>query len=316
MRQYIVRRLLLAIPTLVGVSLLIFGIMEALPGDVAIAILGTEASSESILALRQELGLNDAWYVRYWRWVKAMATFGDLGRSLFNTKRPIKELIAQYFPVTLNLTIYAMVIAVLVGVPLGIISALHRDTWVDYISRVFSVIGLSVPVFWLGVMILLLFAFTWGWQPSILYISPFDNFWENLQQMIWPAITLGYFQVAFIARMTRSSLLEVLFEDYVRTARAKGLPERVVVVRHTLRNAMIPVLTLGGIQFVNLLGGVVVTERVFNLSGWGTLLANGVFMRDFPLVQTMIFIFAAIVVVANLLVDISYSWLDPRIHYQ
>ena len=203
----------------------------------------------------------------------------------------------------------------LVGIPLGIISALRRDSWVDYIARIFSIIGLSVPVFWLGVMILLLFAFTWGWQPSIQYINPFDDFWGNFQQMIWPAITLGYFQAAFIARMTRSSLLEVLFEDYIRTARAKGLLERVVVVRHGMRNAIIPVLTIVGLQIVALLSGLVVIERVFNLSGWGALLYEGVSKRDFPVIQTMIFLFALIVIAVNLVVDLLYAWLDPRIRY-
>jgi peptide/nickel transport system permease protein len=315
MKEYIARRILLAVPTVIGVSLLVFGIMEILPGNVAVAILGEEAVEEDILALEEELGLNDPWYDRYGRWVKEMVTFGDLGRSLFFTKRPVKDLIIDKFPVTLNLTIYGMIVAVLVGIPLGIISALRRDTWVDYIARIFSIIGLSVPVFWLGVMILLLFAFTWGWQPSIQYINPFDDFWGNFQQMTWPAVTLGYFQAAFIARMTRSSLLEVLFEDYIRTARAKGLLERVVVVRHGMRNAIIPILTIVGLQIVALLSGLVVIERVFNLSGWGALLYEGVSKRDFPVIQTMIFFFALIVIAVNLLVDLLYAWLDPRIRY-
>ncbi len=315
MKEYIARRILLAVPTVIGVSLLVFGIMEILPGNVAVAILGEEAVEEDILALEEELGLNDPWYDRYGRWVKEMVTFGDLGRSLFFTKRPVKDLIIDKFPVTLNLTIYGMIVAVLVGIPLGIISALRRDTWVDYIARIFSIIGLSVPVFWLGVMILLLFAFTWGWQPSLQYINPFDDFWGNFQQMTWPAVTLGYFQAAFIARMTRSSLLEVLFEDYIRTARAKGLLERVVVVRHGMRNAIIPILTIVGLQIVALLSGLVVIERVFNLSGWGALLYEGVSKRDFPVIQTMIFLFALIVIAINLLVDLLYAWLDPRIRY-
>ena len=315
MKEYIARRILLAVPTVIGVSLLVFGIMEILPGNVAVAILGEEAVEEDILALEEELGLNDPWYDRYGRWVKEMVTFGDLGRSLFFTKRPVKDLIIDKFPVTLNLTIYGMIVAVLAGIPLGIISALRRDTWVDYIARIFSIIGLSVPVFWLGVMILLLFAFTWGWQPSIQYINPFDDFWGNFQQMTWPAVTLGYFQAAFIARMTRSSLLEVLFEDYIRTARAKGLLERVVVVRHGMRNAIIPILTIVGLQIVALLSGLVVIERVFNLSGWGALLYEGVSKRDFPVIQTMIFFFALIVIAVNLLVDLLYAWLDPRIRY-
>jgi peptide/nickel transport system permease protein len=315
MKQYIVRRLFLAIVTLIGVSLLIFCIMWIIPGDVAVAILGEGANPERIAALRESMGLNAPWYVQYGRWVKDMAS-GNLGTSLFLANRPIKQLIAEHLPVTVNLAIYTMVIAVLVGVPLGTISGIWRDSWLDYLCRVFSVAGLSVPVFWLGIMILLTLVQVFAWTPQLVWVSPFDDLWGNVQQMFWPAITLGYFQVAFIARMTRSSLLDVLMEDYIRTARAKGLRDRTVVVKHALRNVVIPIVTIGSIQFVALLGGVVVTERVFNLKGWGTLLVNGVINHDYPLVQTMIFIFAGVVVMANLLTDILYAWLDPRIHYR
>jgi peptide/nickel transport system permease protein len=315
MKQYIVRRLFLAIVTLIGVSLLIFSIMWIIPGDVAVAILGEGANPERIAALRESMGLNAPWYVQYGRWVKDMGS-GNLGTSLFLANRPIKQLIAEHLPVTVNLAIYTMVIAVLVGVPLGTISGIWRDSWLDYLCRVFSVAGLSVPVFWLGIMILLTLVQVFAWTPQLVWVSPFDDLWGNVQQMFWPAITLGYFQVAFIARMTRSSLLDVLMEDYIRTARAKGLRDRTVVVKHALRNVVIPIVTIGSIQFVALLGGVVVTERVFNLKGWGTLLVNGVINHDYPLVQTMIFIFAGVVVMANLLTDILYAWLDPRIHYR
>ena len=315
MRQYIARRVMLAVPTLIGVSLITFLIMSILPGDVAIAILGRDATKEKADTLREQLGLNDPWYEQYGRWVRDMVTFGDLGTSLFSEKRPIKQLIGRAFPVTLNLTVFAMVIALVGGISLGTISAIKHNTWVDYVARVISIIGLSIPVFWLGIMIMLFLAYTWRWQASVIWVSPFDDPWVNLQQMFWPALALGYFQVAFIARMTRSCLLEVLLEDYMRTARAKGLQERVVVIRHGMRNAIIPIVTLGALQFVALLSGVVVTERVFNLNGWGMLLWNGVFMRDFPVVQTMIFIFAAIVILVNLFTDILYGWLDPRIRY-
>jgi peptide/nickel transport system permease protein len=201
------------------------------------------------------------------------------------------------------------------GVTLGTISGIWHDTWLDYLCRVFSVAGLSVPVFWLGIMILLTLVRVFAWTPELVWISPFENFWGNLRQMCWPAVTLGFFQVAFIARLTRSSLLDVLTEDYIRTARAKGLLERSVVIKHALRNVVIPIVTIGSLQFVALLGGVVVTERVFNLKGWGTLLVNGVINHDYPLVQTMIFIFAGIVIAVNLLTDILYGWLDPRIRY-
>lgn len=315
MKQYIVRRLLLAIVTLIGVSLLIFCIMWIIPGDVAVAILGEGANPERIAALRESMGLNAPWYVQYGRWVKDM-TSGNLGTSLFLANRSVKQLIAEHLPITVNLAVYTMVFAVLVGVPLGTISGIWRDSWVDYLCRVFSVAGLSVPVFWLGIMILLTLVQVFAWTPQLVWVSPFDNLWGNVQQMFWPAITLGYFQVAFIARMTRSSLLDVLMEDYIRTARAKGLRDQAVVIKHALRNVVIPIVTIGSLQFVALLGGVVVTERVFNLKGWGTLLVNGVINHDYPLVQTMIFIFAGVVVLANLLTDILYAWLDPRIHYR
>lgn len=314
MQQFITRRLLLAMVTLVGVSWLIFFIMWIIPGDVAISILGDGANPETVATLRKTMGLDDPWYTQYWRWVVSM-TSGDLGRSLFIANRSVKELMAEHFPITLNLAIYTMSVAVILGVTLGTISGIWNDTWLDYLCRVFSVTGLSIPVFWLGIMILLTLVRVFAWTPELVWISPFEDFWGNLRQMCWPAVTLGFFQVAFIARMTRSSLLDVLTEDYIRTARAKGLLERTVVIKHALRNVVIPIVTIGSLQFVALLGGVVVTERVYNLKGWGTLLVNGVINHDYPLVQTMIFIFAGVVIMANLLTDIAYGWLDPRIRY-
>lgn len=316
MKQYILHRLMMAVPTLFGVSIIIFVIMAIMPGDVALARLGEAANPETLQIVRDQLGLNDPWYERYGRWIKDMATFGDLGESVFRQGVPISGLIAEHFPVTLNLSIYTMFVAILLGVSLGTISAIRHNTWVDSLLRVFSIAGLAIPVFWLGILIILAQVTWFNWSPAVQWVSPFDDPWANIQQMFWPSITLGYFQVAFIARMTRSSLLDVLYEDYMRTARAKGLSERTVTVRHGLRNAIIPIVTVGGLQFIALLGGVVVTERVFNLAGWGTLLVSGVFNRDFALVQTLVFIFAAIVVVANLLTDMLYAWLDPRIRYQ
>ena len=301
---------------MIGVSLIIFVIMAVIPGDAAFARLGDGATAEDVEIIREQLGLNDPWYQRYGRWVRDMLTFGDLGESVSRAGVPIRDLIEEHLPVTLNLAIYTTIVAVLLGLPLGIVSAMRHNTWLDYFLRVFSIIGLSVPVFWLGVLIVLAQVTWFNWSPQLQWVSPFDSFWVNLRQMIWPAITLGYFQVAFIARMTRSSLLEVLREDYMRTAKAKGLSETTATVRHGLRNAIIPVLTIAGIQFVALLGGVVVTETVFNLAGLGTLLVTGVFNRDFALVQTLVFIFAALIIVANLITDLLYAWLDPRIRYQ
>jgi peptide/nickel transport system permease protein len=314
MKQFILRRLLLAVVTLIGVSWLIFAIMWMIPGDVAISILGDGANPERVAALREQMGLNDPWYVQYGRWAKDIVR-GDLGTSLFIANKPVKDLIAEHLPITVNLAVYTMTVAVIVGVTLGTISGIWHDTVLDYVCRVFSVTGLSVPVFWLGIMLLLTLVRVFAWTPELVWISPFQDFWGNLRQMLCPAVTLGYFQVAFIARMTRSSLLDVLVEDYIRTARAKGLHERLIVVKHALRNVVIPIVTIGGLQFVALLGGVVVTERVWNLKGWGTLLVNGVINHDYPLVQTMIFMFAGLVIMANLLTDILYGWLDPRIRY-
>ena len=316
MKQYIARRMAMAVPTLIGVSFIIFIIMAIMPGDVALARLGEAANPETLQIVREQLGLNDPWYQRYGRWVGDMVTFGDLGESVFRQGVKINDLIAEHFPVTLNLAVYTMIVAILMGVPLGTLSAVRHNSWVDYVLRVFSIVGLSVPVFWLGIMIILAQVTWFNWSPQVQWVSPFDDFWSNIEQMFWPSITLGYFQVAFIARMTRSSLLDILYEDYMRTARAKGLRERTVTIRHGLRNAVIPVVTVGGLQFIALLGGVVITERVFNLAGWGTLLVQGVFNRDFALVQTLVFIFAAIVIVANLITDMFYAWLDPRIRYQ
>jgi peptide/nickel transport system permease protein len=315
MKQFILRRLLLAVVTLIGVSWLIFAIMWVIPGDVAVSILGDGANPERIAALREQMGLNDPWYVQYGRWAKDIVR-GDLGTSLFLANKSVKDLIAEHLPITVNLAVYTMTVAVIVGVTLGTISGIWHDTMLDYVCRVFSVTGLSVPVFWLGIMLLLTLVRVFAWTPELVWISPLHDFWGNLRQMLCPAVTLGYFQVAFIARMTRSSLLDVMVEDYIRTAHAKGLPERLIVVKHALRNVVIPIVTIGSLQFVALLGGVVVTERVWNLKGWGTLLVNGVINHDYPLVQTMIFMFAGLVIVANLLTDILYGWLDPRIRYQ
>ena len=314
MKQFILRRLLLAVVTLVGVSWLIFAIMWMIPGDVAVSILGDGANAERVAALRTQMGLDDPWYVQYWRWASDLAR-GHLGTSLFLANRSVQDLIVEHFPVTVNLAVYTMTVAVIMGVTLGTISGIWHNTPLDYVCRVVSVTGLSIPVFWLGIMILLTLVRVFAWTPELIWINPWQDFWGNLRQMFWPAMTLGYFQVAFIARMTRSSLLDVLVEDYIRTARAKGLPERLIVVKHALRNVVIPIVTIGSLQFVALLGGVVVTERVWNLKGWGNLLVNGVINHDYPLVQTMILMFAGLVIVTNLLTDILYGWLDPRIRY-
>ncbi len=315
MGAYIGRRVLMAIPTLIAVSILTFFLMSIVPGDPAAVILGQGATAELLETVREQLGLNDPPHVRYVKWVKNLVTLGDLGESQVLAGQSISKLIKERFPVTLNLIVYTMVFSLAVGIPLGTISAVRHDTWMDYLFRVISVIGLSVPVFWLGLMTILFLVRVFTWTPELQWINPFHDPWGNLKQVVWPVVTLGYFQVAFISRMTRSALLEVLSEDYMRTARAKGLRERVITVRHGLRNAMIPVLTVGGLQLVSLLGGMVITEKVFNLAGWGTLLIDGVLYNDFPVVQSMLFMMAAVVIAINLVMDVLYAWLDPRIRY-
>ena len=230
MWTYIARRVLWAIPTLIGVSLVTFLIMAILPGDIAYNILGTAAQPEAVEALREELGLNDPVYVRYGRWLKDMATM-DLGEAQVLSGRPIRELITSHFPVTLNLVINAMVLSIVFGILLGVISAVYHDTWVDHVAKIISVIGLSVPVFFLAIVITLILATAFDYQADWVYVSPFKDPWGNIEMMFWPSVTLAYYLVAFTARMTRSALLEVMFEDYMRTARAKGLRERVVVMR-------------------------------------------------------------------------------------
>ncbi len=312
MQPCIRRRLLLALVTLVGVSWLMFGILWLIPGDVAIAILGEGATAERIAVLREQMGLNDPWYGQYGRWATDMAR-GHWGTSRFIANKSVKDLIVEHDPVTVNLAVYPMTIAVLIGIMLGTLSGIWSATWLDYVCRVFSVTGLSVPVFWWGMMLLLSLVRVFAWTPELVWMNPWHDVWGNLRQMFWPAVTLGYFQVAFIARMTRSSLLDVLVEDDIRTARAQGLRERMVVMKHALRHVVIPLVTIGSLQFVALLGGVVVTERVLHLKGRGTLLVHGVINHDDPLVQTMILMCAGLVIVANLLTDMLSGWLDPRI---
>ena len=306
----------MAVPTLFGASLLVFFIFNSLPGDVAVAILGRETTHETIELLREHLNLNDPWYQRYGRWVGEMATFGDFGQSLFRSGWTVKELIRAHLPVTLNLAIYTMVLGIVAGIPLGALSAIYHNRPVDYVLRVLSVTGLSIPAFWAGLMILLILLTFFRWRPELIWVSPFDSPWGNLKQMIWPVLALGYFQVAFLSRMTRSALLEVLRQDYMKTARAKGLSEWMVMARHGLRNALIPVVTIASLLLVQLLGGVVVTEKVFNLPGIGSLVIKASFSRDFPVIQTVIFFFALLIIIANLITDLLYAWLDPRIRYE
>lgn len=304
---------MLAIPTVVGLSLFIFAIMRLMPGDVTSIILGNWATPESVAAVRQKLGLDRPLYVQYgeflWRAVRL-----DV-RSL-TTDRPLTFFLRVALPLTLNLAFLTVLITLLVGVPAGILAAKRQNRWPDYIARIVTISGLCLPTFWTGMMVLLLLVLVFNWVPQREYISFFQNPLGNLRQMIWPALVLSFPQVALIARMTRSGMLEVLRQDYVRTAHAKGLLEQTVTWRHALPNALIPVVTLAGIQLAHLVNGAVVVEMVFNMPGVGGLLISAIESRDYPIIEGLVTLAGLLVILTNLTVDILYGYLDPRIRYR
>ena len=318
MLRYITRRLILLVPTVLFVSAIIFALMNILPGDVARMILvgptGEGATRpEDIARLREQLGLDRPLPVQYADWLWGVVRL-DVGNSLWSSEPVFSEL-RRRFPLSIELALLASVFSILIAIPSGVISAVRQGTWMDYVTRIFSIMGLSLPNFWVGTLIILFLVYRFGWTPPLGYVGFFEDPWKNIQQVIWPALALGYGQAAIISRMTRSSLLEVLREDYVRTARSKGLAEWTVIVRHAIRNAMLPVVTLSAIQFGYILGGTVVMETVFSLPGVGRFLVDAIAHRDYPVVQTLVLLFAVIFVVINLIVDIVYTKLDPRIRY-
>jgi peptide/nickel transport system permease protein len=317
MREYLVRRLLIAVPVLLAVSIIIFLIMHVAPGDAARMMLsgstGESAPDEATVAkLRAQLGLDRPYLVQYVDFMVGLVRF-DPGTSLWSGL-PITEELAQRAPITLELAVLAALISWLIAIPTGVLSAVRQDTWVDYVFRVVSVAGLAVPVFWLGTLVVLALSTWFRWTPPLGYVGLTDP-GRNVQQFIWPALVLGYSGAAVLSRMTRSAMLEVLREDYVQTARSKGLRERLVVGRHALKNALLPVITLSGIQLGHLLGGAVISESIFALPGVGRFLVDGIFHRDYPVVQTIVVLLAVVFVLLNLLVDVLYAWLDPRIRY-
>jgi peptide/nickel transport system permease protein len=307
MVKYIFRRILLVIPVMIGVSFLVFTMIHFTPGDPVITILGETASQESIDQLREELGLNDPFLVQYFNYVKNIVVDQDLGRS-YVTNRPVTNEIISKFPNTLRLALLGVLVSVSIGIPLGIISAVKQYTWVDNIAMFFALIGVSMPIFWQGILLIILFSVTFRILPS----SGF-NTW---QQMILPALTLGTGSAAIVARMTRSSMLEVYRQDYIRTARSKGLGEFTVVVRHALRNTLIPVVTIVGLQFGFLLGGAIVTETIFSIPGVGRLMVDAIRQRDMLIVQGGVLMIAFTFSIINLFVDILYAFLDPKIRAQ
>lgn len=315
MNRYIVRRLLLLIPTLFGVAILVFGLMRLLPGDVVQVLIGPELSlsDEQKAALYRMLGLDVPVHIQFFRWL-GDALRGDLGVSL-RTNQPVIKIIGQRLPVTLELTIISLILSWLLAIPLGIIAAVRRNGILDFFAQIVGLIGLSLPNFWLATMLLLVTSLWLRWQPSPIWVSFFDNPWINLQIMILPVLSLSVAQVAVVMRMMRSTMLEVLGRDYIRTARAKGLGETATLLGHALKNAFIPVVTVMGVQVGLLLSGTVVIEQIYGLPGIGWMILNGIYQRDYTLVQGGVLFVAVAFVLVNLLVDLLYAYLDPRIRY-
>ncbi len=319
MKAYAVKRVLLFLPTIVLTTIVVFGLFWIVPGDVATLILvGADgedtATIEDIEKLRQELGLDRPIHVQYGEWLWNVLR-GDLGTSLWY-RVPVTEELKGRFLVTFELSVMAIIMAFIVGVPLGVISAVKQDTGMDYASRVFALIGVAMPNFWLGVLIIYGLAYWAGWLPPLGYASLWDDPLLNLQQLVFPAMVLSFSNLGLTARVTRSSMLEVLREDYVRTARAKGLQELVVLGRHTLKNALLPVITISGYQFAGLLGGVIIIESIFVVPGVGSWTIQSIHHRDFVVLQGVIVLVAVVILTLNLIIDLFYGILDPRIRYQ
>ena len=314
MGRFLLRRLAQIVPTLFFVSVLIFGLQQLLPGDPAIAMAGEDRDPETIRFLREKFHLDEPLPMRYWHWLSGVVR-GDLGESI-RIQKPVTELILEKAPVTLQLATMAMLIALLIGVTAGVVSAVKKDTWLDYAANVFALWGLSTPNFWLGILLILLFAVNLGWLPASGYVSPFEDLKGNLAAMIMPAFVLGNAFAAVLMRHTRSAMLQVLSSDYVRTARAKGLNERVVILKHALRNALVPVITLGALSFGELLGGTVLTETIFSIPGFGKLIVDAVFNRDYSVVQGVVLLTATVYIALNLLADIAYFLVNPRMRVE
>ena len=321
MKEYLIRSLLFGVVTLFTVSALIFALLRIAPGDVALMIAeansggeGIDVSEEDLEEIREKLGLNAPLHIQYGTWIKGYVV-GDWGDSLF-TGRDVFDEFKLKFPVTLELVIFSQIIAIFLGLPAGIIMALRQDSWLDYTIRVTSLAGLSLPSFWSATLLLLGGAYFFTWNPELGSFKLTEEPWQNIQQFFWPSMMLGYISASTKARMMRSTMLEVLRQDYIRTAKAKGLTEYVVTARHALKNAFIPVITVIGITTALALGGSVVMERVFSMPGLGSFILEGMLARDFPIVQSITLFFAISVVFVNLLIDISYGWFDPRVRYQ
>lgn len=311
MAEFIVRRLLQSVVVLVLVSVFAFSLLHIIPGDPVLNILGEHITQEQIDTLRHELGLDQPISTQYINWVRGV-TQGDFGRSIIYNES-VRAMIATRLPITLHLGLTSFILSALIGIPAGIISAVRRGEILDSVVSVLAYIGMAAPVFWLGILGIYTFALKLQWLPVQGYTSPFEDFWLNTRQIIMPATLLAVIPIATLARQTRSAMLEVLQQNYITTARSKGLPERAVIMGHALKNAIIPVVTLLGVQTRSLIGGSVLVETVFNIPGMGRLLVNGVFSKDIVIVQAIIIMVGVTVALSNLAVDISYGYLDPRI---
>lgn len=309
----ITRRLVATVPVLLGVGLFVFGLLYIIPGDPAALIAGDTATPEDIARIRTALGLDRSFLVRFAEWLMQIA-HGDLGVSIF-TGVPVADLIAQRLGPTVSLMSLTLVLAVLVAVPLGVLAAWKQGSWIDRLTMVGAVFGFSVPVFVVGYLLAYVFAVQWGWLPVQGYRPLADGLWPWLRHLILPSVALGGIYIALIARITRTAMLEVLSQDYVRTAKAKGLSQRAVLFEHALKNAAVPVVTVIGIGVALLIGGAVATETVFSIPGLGRLTVDSILRRDYPVIQGVILFFSAIYLAVNLLVDLSYLALDPRIRY-
>jgi peptide/nickel transport system permease protein len=313
LRQYVVKRLLVAVPSLLIASVIVFSLARFIPGDVVTLMMQENQYAQDLEEMRAKLGLDRPVYVQYFEWMSRVLR-GDLGESLY-TGRPVLGELAARVPVSLELGGIALAFALLLGVPIGIVSAIRQDTVQDYVARSSAILGLSVPGFWLGTLVVVLPAIYLGWSPSIQYVAFATDPWGHLVQFLLPGFLLGVASAAAVMRLTRTQLLEVLRQDYVRTAWAKGLAERRVVLKHSLKNALIPVVTVLGIQVAQILSGTVVFESIFGLPGMGRFLFDAITERDYPVIQGINLVVVSTVVAVNLLVDVTYAWLDPRIRF-
>ena len=311
MVEFVVRRSSVSLITLLLISVIVFTGVRMIPGDPARVLAGTDADNAGLEEIRQKYGLNDPVAVQYLRWL-GLGLSGDFGESI-RTRQSVGRMVASKLPITLELACLSILVALSIAIPAGVVAAVRRNTVWDILASGVSLSGVSVPNFWLGIMLILLVSVRLGWLPASGYVSPVDDVLGNLQRMIMPALVLGTGLAAVLMRQTRNSMIEVLSADYVRTARAKGLAQRAVVLRHALRNGLIPVVTILGLQMGALMGGAVVTEQIFVIPGFGRLIVEAVFTRDYPVVQGVVLITASSYVLINLLVDVSYSLLNPRI---